>query len=349
LDNYVNLWENPTMTLPPGKIPIDILKNVIFRNLGAKRSEVVLGPAAGIDCAVINLGDKSLIVKTDPITGALERIGWLAVNVNANDVSTFGVEPAFFLSCILLPEDADAKIVETITIHMDRAAKELGMAIVGGHCESTPGLKNPIVVGCAMGFTEKGNYVTAAGAKAGDCIILTKTAGIEGTAILASDRKDELKTMSSSALKKAQEFFNKISVTKEALTAYHSGGVHAMHDPTEGGVAGGLHEMADASNLGFRISEVKIPIAKETLQVCDAFDIDPLYLIASGSLLISADKNLTKKILRSLKDKEIPATVIGEFSPSLEERIMTRKDGTEEKLARPVSDHLWVALAKSAS
>jgi hydrogenase expression/formation protein HypE len=337
------------MTLPPGKIPIDILKNVIFRNLGAKRSEVVLGPAAGIDCAVINLGDKSLIVKTDPITGALERIGWLAVNVNANDVSTFGVEPAFFLSCILLPEDADAKIVETITIHMDRAAKELGMAIVGGHCESTPGLKNPIVVGCAMGFTEKDNYVTAAGAKAGDCIILTKTAGIEGTAILASDRKDELKTMSSSALKKAQEFFNKISVTKEALTAYHSGGVHAMHDPTEGGVAGGLHEMADASNLGFRISEVKIPIAKETLQVCDAFDIDPLYLIASGSLLISADKNLTKKILRSLKDKEIPATVIGEFSPSLEERIMTRKDGTEEKLARPVSDHLWVALAKSAN
>jgi hydrogenase maturation factor len=189
--------------------------------------------------------------------------------------------------------------------------------------------------------------VTAAGAKAGDCIILTKTAGIEGTAILASDRKDKLKTMRSSALKKAQEFFNKISVTKEALTAYHSGGVHAMHDPTEGGVAGGLHEMADASNLGFRISEGKIPIAKETLQICDAFDIDPLYLIASGSLLISADKNLTKNILRSLKDKEIPATVIGEFSPSPKERIITRKDGTEEKLARPVSDHLWIALAKS--
>jgi hydrogenase expression/formation protein HypE len=339
--------ENPTMTLPSGKIPIDILKNVIFRNLGAKRDEVVLGPAAGVDCAVINLGDKSLIVKTDPITGALERIGWLAVNVNANDVSTFGVEPAFFLSCILLPENADTKIVETITIHMDRAAKELGMAIVGGHCESTPGLKNPIVVGCAMGITEKGNYVTAAGAKAGDCIILTKTAGIEGTAILASDRKDKLKTMSSSALKKAQEFFTKISITKEALTAYRSGGVHAMHDPTEGGVAGGIREMADASNLGFRISEGKIPIAKETLQICTAFDIDPLYLIASGSLLISADKNLTKNILRSLKDKEIPATVIGEFLPSPKERIITRKNGTEEKLARPVSDHLWIALAKS--
>lgn len=335
------------MTLPPGKIPAEILKQVVFENLGAKRKEVTLGPAAGIDSAVIDLGDKSLITKMDPITGALERIGWLAVNVNANNISTFGVQPSFFLSCILLPEKSKRKTVEIISTQMDRAAKELGMAIIGGHCESTPGLKNPIVVGCAMGLTEKGNYVTAAGAKAGDRIILTKTAGIEGTAILASDRKDKLKTMSSSALKKAQEFFTKISVTKEALTAYHSGGVHAMHDPTEGGVAGGLHEMADASNLGFRISEGKIPIAKETLQICDAFDIDPLYLIASGSLLISADKDFTKNILRSLKDKEIPATVIGEFSPSPKERIITRKDGTEEKLARPVSDHLWVALAKS--
>jgi len=335
------------MTLPPGKIPAEILKQVVFENLGAKRKEVTLGPAAGIDSAVIDLGDKSLITKMDPITGALERIGWLAVNVNANNISTFGVQPSFFLSCILLPEKSKRKTVEIISTQMDRAAKELGMAIVGGHCESTPGLKNPIVVGCAMGLTEKGNYVTAAGAKAGDYIILTKTAGIEGTAILASDRKDKLKTMRSSALKKAQEFFTKISVTKEALTAYHSGGVHAMHDPTEGGVAGGLHEMADASNLGFKISEEKIPIAKETLQICDAFDIDPLYLIASGSLLISADKNLTKNILRSLKDKEIPATVIGEFLPSPKERIITRKEGTEEKLTRPVSDHLWIALAKS--
>ena len=105
--------------------------------------------------------------------------------------------------------------------------------------------------------------------------------------------------------------------------------------------------MGDASNLGFKISEGKIPIAKETLQICDAFDIDPLYLIASGSLLISSDKNLTKNVLRSLKDKEIPATVIGEFLPSPKERIITRKEGTEEKLARPVSDHLWIALAKS--
>ncbi len=151
-----------------------------------------MGPAAGVDGAVLDFGNKNAIVSMDPITGAVERIGWEAINVNANDVATFGVEPAFFFSCIMLPENADSKIVEIISTQMHNAAKELGIAIVGGHCESTPGLTNPIVVGCIMGLTEKGKYVTAAGAKAGDKLILTKSAGIEGTAILASDREAQL-------------------------------------------------------------------------------------------------------------------------------------------------------------
>jgi hydrogenase expression/formation protein HypE len=171
------------MKLPPGKIPVEILKEVVFKNLGAARSEVVLGPTAGIDGTVLDLGNKNVIVSMDPITGAVERIGWEAINVNANDVATFGVEPAFFFSCIMLPEGADSKIVETISTQMHTAALELGIAIVGGHCESTPGLTNPIVVGCSMGLTEKGKYVTAAGGKASDKLILTKSAGIEGTAI----------------------------------------------------------------------------------------------------------------------------------------------------------------------
>ena len=171
------------MKLSLGKIPIDILKEVVFKNLGAERSEVLLGPAAGVDGAVLDVGNKNAIVSMDPITGAVERIGWEAININANDVATFGVEPAFFFSCLLLPENADSKIVEIISTQMHAAAKKLGIAIVGGHAESTPGLTNPIVVGCVMGLTEKGKYVTAAGAKTGDKLILTKSAGIEGTAI----------------------------------------------------------------------------------------------------------------------------------------------------------------------
>ncbi|MGD0495219.1 MAG: AIR synthase family protein [Candidatus Bathyarchaeia archaeon] len=335
------------MALPLGKIPVDLLKEVIFKNLGVHRDEVALGPAAGIDGAVINVGSKSLVVSMDPITGALERIGWLAVNVNANDVSTFGVEPAFFLSCILLPEKADRKTVEIISSQMDKAAKGLGMAIVGGHCESTPGLVNPIVVGCAMGMAEKGNYVTAAGAKAGDKIMITKTAGIEGTAILASDREEKLrKTVRSSTLKSAKGFFSMISVAKEAAIAFKTGGVHAMHDPTEGGIAGGIHEVADASNLGFRILEDRIPVAEETSEICKAFEIDPLYLIASGSMLIAARKDVADDIEKNLIKSGISASVVGEFLPSSENRIVKRKNGFETELARPTCDHLWVALAK---
>src|SRR4030067_3348271 len=153
-----------TMRLPVGKIPIDILEEVVFRNLGAQRKDVIVGPTAGIDGAVLDAGNKSLIVAMDPITGAVERIGWLAVNVNANDVATFGVEPVFLFSCIMLPENAERKLVETISTQMNAAAKNLGIAIVGGHCETTPGLTNPIVVGCIMGLTEKGRYVIAGGA-----------------------------------------------------------------------------------------------------------------------------------------------------------------------------------------
>ena len=334
-----------TLSLPFGKIPIRILEEVVFKNLGVKREEVVLGPSVGVDGSVIDTGNKSLIVSMDPITGAVERIGWLAVSINANDVATFGIEPAFLFSCILLPEEADRKTVEIICVQMNEAAKGLGMAIVGGHCEVTPGITNPIVVGCTMGITEKGNYVTAAGAKPGDKLILTKSAGIEGTAILASDREKLLKeTISVATLQKAKGFYSQISVVKDAVTAFKTGGVHAMHDPTEGGLAGGIHEMADASNLGVKIFEEKIRIRPETIEICKFFQIDPLQLIASGSLLIAVKQDLADKIIEVLEKNQITAAIIGEFLSYPEKRFIIRKDGSSENLVRPSSDHLWRAL-----
>ena len=335
------------MKLPHGKIPVEILRDIVFRNLGVKRKEVILGPSVGFDGAILDIGDKSLIVSIDPITGAVERIGWLAVNINANDVATFGVKPEFLFSCILLPEGADRETVETICAQMDKAARELEIAIAGGHCEVTPGIKNPIVVGCIMGLTEKGNYVTAGGAKPGDKLILTKSAGIEGTAILASDRESQLrKAVDSSTLKRAKEFFNKISVVKEAIIAFNTGGVNAMHDPTEGGLAGGIHEIADASNLGVKVYEEKIPVAKETLEICNFFEIDPLQLISSGALLIVSEPGSTEKILQKLRKHGIKARVIGEFLDSPSKRVLIRKDEKEINIVRPESDHLWKALTK---
>jgi hydrogenase expression/formation protein HypE len=335
------------MKLPPGKIPVDILKEVVFKNLGAERKEVIIGPSAGIDGAVLDLGDKSLVVSMDPITGAVERIGWLAVNVNANDVATFGVAPAFLFSCMMLPENAERQLVETISAQMNAAAKDLGIAIVGGHCESTPGLVNPIVVGCVLGLTEKGRYVTAGGAKSGDKLILTKSAGIEGTSILTTDREQALrKIMSKTMLQAAKNFYRQISVVKDALTACKTGGVHAMHDPTEGGVAGGIHEMADASNVGVKVIEEAIAVQPETSQICSHFKIDPLQLIGSGALLISAEAKSANEIVRNLRNEHVPASVIGEFKENANHRVLIQKDGVAKALPRPLSDHLWTALRR---
>ncbi len=335
------------MNLPPGKIPVEILKEVVFKNLGAERKEVMLGPTAGVDGAVIDAGSKSIIVSMDPITGAVDKIGWLAVNVNANDVATFGVEPAFLFSCMLLPENADEKIVATIAKQMNDAAQELGIAIVGGHCESTPGLNSPAVVGCIMGFTKKGKYVTAAGAKANDKLILTKSAGIEGTAILASDREQQIqKILTKKEILDAKNLYRQISIVTDALTAYQTGGVNAMHDPTEGGIIGGIQEMADASNLGVRIFEENIPVAKETSKICAHFRISPLHLIASGALLIAADPEKTETIIQNLMSKRIQASLIGEFVKKQKVRELITKDKKTKNLSKSVSDHLWTALAK---
>jgi len=333
------------MKLPLGKIPADLLKEIVFKNLGVNRSEVVLGPSAGIDGAVIEVGKRSLIVSMDPVTGALERIGWLAVHVNANDIATFGVEPALLFSCILLPETADREVVEMISMQMNEAAKALGIAIAGGHCEVTPKLANPIVVGCAMGITEKGNYVTAAGTKQGDKLLLTKSAGIEGTAIIASDREKQLKkAITSQTLDSAKRFFDNISVVKEAIIAFKTGGVNAMHDPTEGGLDGGIHEMADASRLGVKIFEEKIPISHETVEICRYFKIDPLQLISSGALLISAKPRSANTIIKNLLRSGIQASIIGHFLENPKERFIVRKDGKAQTLPRPISDHLWQVI-----
>lgn len=336
------------MRLPHGKVPVEILEEVVFKNLGVKREEVVLGPSAGFDGAVIDLGDKSLIVSMDPITGAVERIGWLAVNVNANDIATFGVKPTLFSSCILLPENYEKQALATICSQMDKASKTLGIAIIGGHCEVTPGIANPIVIGCAMGITEKGRYVTAGGAEPGDKLILTKSAGIEGTAILATEFHEFLlrKGIQKELLKSAQNFFEKISVVKDAIQAFETGGVSAMHDPTEGGVLGGIHEMADASNLGVKVFEERISVAEETRKICSVLKIDPLKLISSGALLIASKRDFAEKVVEELTAHNIETSIIGEFLASPNKRLLIHKDGSETALLRPKCDHLWVALAK---
>jgi hydrogenase maturation factor len=330
-----------------GKVPTEILEKIVFKNLGTKRDDVVLSSSIGEDAAIVKAGNTVLAISSDPITGAEKWLGWLAVHVSANDIATRGIKPRWFNSIILLPKDSTKKLVETICTQMDKAAQQLDIAIVGGHCEVTPGIDKPIVSGCAIGVAEKGNYVNCSDAKVGNKIILTKGAGIEGTAILASDRKTELtKTFDETFLSKAENFFKKISVVKDALTAFNTGGVTAMHDPTEGGIAGGLHELADAAKVGFTVYEQNILVPKETKQICNHFNIDPLQLISSGSLLVIVQNEKADLIIKSLTKEGITASVIGEIVEPKQGRNLIATDGTKTCLVRPANDHLWKALEK---
>jgi len=335
------------MKLHFGKIPPEILEKTVYKYLGAKRSDVILGPSKGEDAAIVSDGCKLLVLQGDPISGAIEKIGWIAMNVSTNDIATRGVKPCWALSCIMLPQGSDEKLLEKICRELSTAAKRLGVSIVGGHSEITPGLDHPLVIVFSIGVVEDNEYVTSSGAKPGSNIILTKSVGIEGTAILASDRSDLLiSRFGKEFVRKSVDYFDRLSVLKEAMIAFKFGGVQAMHDPTEGGLSNALHELADASKTGFRVYEDKIEISRETSSICHFFGINPLRLISSGSLLIVSEQGKAAGIVGQLREEGIDASIIGEALADDECRIIVRRDGSVETLLRPLSDELWTALTK---
>jgi len=333
--------------LPPGKIPPEILEKTVFKFLGAKRRDVIFGPSRGEDAAIVSDGCKLIVLHGDPISGATEKIGWIAMNISTNDIATRGVKPCWALSCIMLPKGSNEKILEKICREMSAAAKRLGVSIVGGHSEITLGLDHPLVIVFSMGVAEDDKYVTSSGAKPGSKIILTKSGGIEGTAILASDRgKILMSRLGKELVRKAVDYFDRLSILEEAMIAFEFGGVQAMHDPTEGGISNGLHEVADASKTGFRVYEEKIKISPETSEICRFFEINPLNLISSGSLLIVAEQGKAAGIVDKIREKGIDASIIGEVLADDKCRVIVRSNGTIETLVRPLSDELWTALTK---
>ncbi len=333
--------------LSVGKLDPAFLKTVVFSRLGVQDSRVILGPDVGEDASIIDFGDRGLVVHSDPITGAVENIGWHAVNVCANDIATRGVRPLWILVVLLLPKGTSADQLKKITVQIDRAAKELGVAVVGGHSEVAPGIDNPILITTALGETPKEKIIRTSGAQIGDSIIVTKGAAIEGTAILSHELDSFLRTkLDRGTINRGKRLIKKISVVEEALTAVSVDGVHAMHDATEGGIAVGLQEIAWASNVGIIAYEQKIPILKETEAICRALKIDPLKTISSGALLIAAQSGKTGEILRVLKNKGISAAMIGEVVNKKEGSYIVRKNRKRLNLSKPLKEELWNALKK---
>jgi hydrogenase expression/formation protein HypE len=328
--------------LPVGKISKDVLTKYVFTCLGIPSDRVLKGPLIGEDAAIIDLGDRVLIAKANPITGAVEKIGWLSVHVNANDIAARGASPLWYLSIVLLPEGADEALLETIMKDQHKACCELGVCVVGGHTEVAPDLNRPIVSGFMLGEADKDHFITTGGAQVGDHIILTKGVGIEGTGILAADLGHLLVSdVSEDLLSRAIDLLDLVSVVPEARIATKIG-AHSMHTPTEGGVLNGLLEIAEASGKGFRIYEDRLLVREETAKICAVLNIDPLRLLSSGSLLIVTDPELSSELIRLLKLSDIHATVIGEITS--DSYLVVHRNGYVETVLDVVQDELFRIL-----
>ena len=325
-----------------GKFRPDLLERLLAK-VEVKDDRVLLGPRLGEDAALLDYGDRVLVAKTDPITFATDLVGWYTVQVNANDVACMGATPRWFLATLLVPETFTEEEAEAVFDQVLEACASLGVTLVGGHSEVTEGLGRPIVMGCMLGEAEKGKIVHSGGAVDGDSIVVTKGIALEGTCLLARDSTQALSgagvNTDTIARAKGLLFSPGISVVKDALTACSAVPVHALHDPTEGGLATALWEVAKAAGVGLTVEEGSIPILPECAEICQALHLDPLGLLASGALIITLPPENVPRLLSTLEKEGIDAFEIGRITGP-EEGVHIIKGHELEPLPRFDRDEL---------
>jgi hydrogenase maturation factor len=313
---------------------------------------VIVGPRLGEDAAVIDMGDRYLVATSDPVTFATADLGWYALQVNANDVAVRGARPRWFLATLLLPEGrTDEAAVTEMFAQLGAACEELEVALVGGHTEVTYGLDRPIAVGTMLGEVAKDRLVTTGGARIGDAVVLTKGIPLEGAAIIAREREAELLAlgMPAAMVSRARGFLRRpgLSVVPEAEIACELATVHAMHDPTEGGLATALHELAGAAGVGLRIDRSRIPLIPEGRELCRAFGLDPLGTIASGALLMTLDPAEAGAVIHALAREGIDSHFIGQVVPP-GEGVMLVDGARQEPMPLFEQDEITRIFAESA-
>lgn len=315
--------------LPVGKLPPELLAKIIH-SAPTAGPRVLLGPGIGLDCAVLDFGESCLVLKTEPITFASEEIGWYAVQIAVNDIATTGARPAWAMFSVLLPEGkTTAESVTALSMQVTNACRAAGITLIGGHTEVTHGLDRPIIVTTMLGEIQRDKLVTPEQAQPGDVLLLTKGAPIEGTALLAREFPAVLKGhLTQKEILTAQNylFTPGISILEDAQIAVQAGSVTAMHDPTEGGVATALWEMAQACQHTFHVDPTRIPIPLLSARICEIFGLDPLGTIASGALLLAVKPASSEAVLNALKAAGIPAAEIGVITAGAAEVLVNQKD-----------------------
>lgn len=321
-----------------GKVPENVLKRSVFKQIHNKRPEVILGAGVGEDCAAVKLAaDETFVMSTDPITGTAKDIGTLAIQITANDLASAGAEPVGVLLTVLLPEDVGEAELRAMMGQVEDACAKTGMQIMGGHTEVTAVVRQPVITVCGVGKVKDGRVISTGGARAGMDMIVTKWIGIEGTSILAKEHEKELSTrFSAPFIERARSLDAYLSVLKEAEVAVASG-VSAMHDVTEGGIFGALWEMAEASGVGLEIDLKKIPIRQETVEICEFFGINPYQLISSGSMLMAAEDGT--RLVHELEKAGIPAVIVGKATAG-NDRVLCNEE-ERRFLEPPKTDELY--------
>ena len=308
-----------------GKFPHSLLEKLLQQAV-VSDPQVILGPGVGEDAAVLDLGDALLVAKSDPITFATDRIGWYAVQVNANDVACTGGVPRWFLATLLVPQRFTEDQAADLFNQVLDACNAIGVTLVGGHSEVTYGIDRPLVTGTMLGVVTPDRLVRTGGAQEGDSIVVTKGIAIEGTALLALERTEDLRNAGilDTIITQSAELLDSpgISVITDAQTACDTVQVHSMHDVTEGGLVTGLREIASASGLGLAIEEDSVPVLPVTSQVCQALELDPLGLLASGALLITLPPADVPALLSALENNGIDGWEIG-LMLALEEGLIS--------------------------
>lgn len=320
-----------------GKLPNEVLKYLVLDRIRNTRREVLVKPAIGEDCSAIDFGQELCVISCDPITGTDNEIGRIAVHVSCNDIAASGAEPIGIMVTLLIPPGASMASVEKIMKQLANTATASNVDILGGHTEVTDAVNRFVINVTAVGKTIGKNVVKTSGARPGDSLILTKTAGLEGTAILAFGNQKELaKQFGSPLVIEGKKLMALLSVVKEGMIAARQG-VHAMHDVTEGGVLGAVWEMCDASGCGAEIYKDSIPVLEVTKTICNYFNINPLKLISSGCMLIAAESGPT--LIETLADQGIQATVIGKATEKRSRLLFTESGAV--MIPSPKSDELY--------
>lgn len=323
-----------------GKLSGDMLERMVLSTIRFQRDDVLVHAGLGEDCAVIDFGSEVCLVTSDPITGAVEGVGELAVHVSCNDIAANGGTPVGVQIVLLLPEHIKEDEIHQIMEDIQVTAKGLGVEVIGGHTEITSKVTDCVVSVTAIGRAPKERYVTSRGAKPGDAILITKGVGIEATTILARDYAHLLPFQVTPL--EIREFTKQLSVVPEGLLAAEYG-VHAMHDITEGGLLGAAREICQASKVGAQIWEEDVSVPQLTQAICEHFKLDPLALLSSGSMLIVAPDG--EGLAKKLQEADIPAFIVGTIIEG-DHPVLVRKTGQHQNITSHVEDELWRFFAR---